>query len=169
MNGSTPTPAGVAVQDASESDLVSSAQVEGLGRLAGFLYERLHLGEGVELSITLIDDARMEQLHLDWMDLPGTTDVMSFPMDELPPGTPEAPVEQGVLGDIVISPAVAREQAEAAGHGLEDELALLTVHGVLHLLGHDHAEAQERREMFTLQKTLLEDFLGRPGPAPTEE
>lgn len=137
--------------------------------LSRYALDQLRIHPQADLSIVLVDEETMTDYHVRFMDLPGPTDVMSFPMDELPPGTPEAPVEQGVLGDIVISPAVAREQAEAAGHGLEDELALLTVHGVLHLLGHDHAEAQERREMFTLQKTLLEDFLGRPGPAPTEE
>ncbi len=168
MSGEFPTPAGAVIEDVSGSGLGGPAQLELLGRLAGFLYARLHLRAEVELSVSLIDDARMEQLHLEWMDLPGTTDVMSFPMDELRAGTAEEPVQEGMLGDIVISPAVARRQAEAAGHALEDELALLTVHGVLHLLGHDHAEPAERHEMFALQRSLLEEFLGRPGPAPTE-
>lgn len=168
MSTEVPVPGGAVIEDAAESPLVTPGHLEMLGRLAGFLYRRLHLAEAVELSVTLIDDARMEQLHLEWMDLPGTTDVMSFPIDELRAGTSDEPVAEGVLGDIVISPEVAQEQARAGGHRLEEELALLTVHGVLHLLGHDHAEEQERREMFTLQRTLLEEFLGRPGPAPTE-
>ena len=87
------------------------------------------------------------------MDLPGPTDVMSFPMDELEPGgRPDAP-EPGpsMLGDIVLCPEFAAEQAAAAGHSLGHELALLTIHGVLHLLGYDHAEQDEEKEMFALQ------------------
>ncbi len=163
-----PTPPGVAVEDSSGSDWVTAEHLGILGRLTAHLYRRLHLAGQVELSVTLIDDAQMEQLHREWMDLPDTTDVMSFPMDELVPGTADAPVDEGVLGDIVLSPEVARRQAEAAGHAPEDELALLCVHGVLHLLGHDHADPDDRREMFSLQRTLLEEFLGRPSPAPTE-
>lgn len=165
---SVPTPPGVAVEDTSGSTWVTAEHLGMLGRLTAHLYRRLHLAGEVELSVTLIDDAQMEQLHRDWMDLPDTTDVMSFPMDELVPGTAEEPVDEGVLGDIVLSPEVARRQAEAAGHAPEDELALLCVHGVLHLLGHDHADADQRRVMFSLQKALLEEFLGRPSPAPTE-
>lgn len=168
MSATIPTPAGVVVEDTSGSLWIAPGHLDMLGRLAAFLYQRLHLAEQVELSVTLIDDAQMEQLHREWMDLPDTTDVMSFPMDELAAGTAQAPVTEGVLGDIVLSPEVARGQAEAAGHAPEYELALLCVHGVLHLLGHDHAEPGERREMFSLQKTLLEEFLGRPSPAPTE-
>lgn len=168
MSGEFPTPAGAAVEDASGSAWVTAEHLEMLGRLACCLYRRLHLGQQVELSVTLIDDEQMEQLHLEWMGLPDTTDVMSFPMDELRAGTAEEPVQAGVLGDVVISPEVAWRQAEAGGHAPEDELALLSVHGVLHLLGHDHAEDEERAEMFSLQKNLLEEFLGRPSPAPTE-
>ena len=113
----------------------------------------------------------MERLHLEWMDLPGATDVMSFPMDQLRPGSAHSPVAAGTLGDVVLCPAVAQDQAKAAGHPLTDELCLLTTHGVLHLLGYDHHEAASRTEMFTLQKRLLEEFLGRsplcpPRPTP---
>ena len=90
------------------------------------------------------------------MDLPGPTDVMSFPMDELEPGgRPDAP-EPGpsMLGDIALCPEFAAEQAAAAGHSLGQELALLTVHGVLHLLGYDHAEPDEQVVMFGLNDRL---------------
>lgn len=160
-------PAGVAVVVDTGSAGLPADTGEILGRLTGHLYARLHLGAAVELTVTLVDEARMEQLHLDWMDLPGPTDVLSLPMDELRAGTADAAVEEGMLGDIVLCPDVARRQAEAAGHDVVDELALLTVHGVLHLLGHDHVEAEERREMFALQSELLEDFLGRAAPTPT--
>lgn len=158
----------ITVCDDSGTAEITEDRLELLRRLAAFLYRRLHLASEVELGVTLIDDEAMERLHEDWLDLPGTTDVMSFPVDELRAGTAQAPVPGGVLGDIVISPVVAARQAEEAGHSLDDELALLTVHGVLHLLGHDHAEDRGRTEMFGLQAALLEEFLGRSAPQPTD-
>ncbi|GAB3177961.1 rRNA maturation RNase YbeY [Nesterenkonia halophila] len=158
---------GVVVEDVSGSDRVAAGSPEMLRRLAAHVLERLHLGAAVEVVITLIDDEQMTALHEDWLDLPGTTDVMSFPMDELRAGTVEEPVVAGTLGDVVISPEVATRQAAEAGHGTDDELALLAVHGMLHLLGHDHAEEEERRRMFALQTELLSGFLGRPAPTPT--
>jgi probable rRNA maturation factor len=100
----------------------------------------------------------MEALHVQWMDEPGPTDVLSFPMDELRPGTEEAPTPPGLLGDIVLCPQVAETQAQAAKHSTMDELILLTTHGLLHLLGFDHAEPEEEREMFGLQKELIGAF-----------
>lgn len=129
-------------------------------------YHRLHLAESVELSIAVVDEQEMARLHVRWMDLPGPTDVLSFPMDELEAGTPERPTE-GVLGDIVLCPPVAARQAADAGHTTEDEFLLLTVHGILHLLGHDHAEEDERQRMFSLQRELLGSFLGREPPTET--
>jgi probable rRNA maturation factor len=116
-----------------------------------------------DLCITLVDEAAMETLHVQWMDLPGPTDVMSFPMDELRPGREEQEPQEGVLGDIVLCPAVAAKQATEAGHATEEELLLLTTHGILHLLGFDHAEADEEREMFELQRQLLLTFLATRG------
>ncbi len=129
-------------------------------------FHRLHLAEAVELSIAVVDEDEMSRLHVEWMDLPGPTDVLSFPMDELRAGTAEQPAE-GVLGDIVLCPPVAARQAADAGHSIEDELFLLTVHGILHLLGHDHAEDDERETMFALQRELLGGFLGREAPVET--
>ena len=120
-----------------------------------------------DLCITLVDEAAMETLHVQWMDLPGPTDVMSFPMDELRPGQDDAEPDEGVLGDIVLCPTVAAKQAREAGHATEEELLLLTTHGILHLLGFDHEEPDEEREMFELQRQLLLTFLatrGRPAP-----
>ncbi|EAP99500.1 hypothetical protein JNB_04990 [Janibacter sp. HTCC2649] len=119
-----------------------------------------------DLCLRLVDEAAMETLHVQWMDLPGPTDVMSFPMDELRPGSDDDDPEEGVLGDIVLCPSVAQKQAAEAGHATEEELLLLTTHGILHLLGYDHAEPEEEREMFELQRQLLLTFLatrGRPG------
>ncbi|HEY9499341.1 MAG TPA: rRNA maturation RNase YbeY [Terrimesophilobacter sp.] len=129
-----------------------------LQRLMIYALDQLHVHPDAELGIVLVDEAAMEQLHVQWMDEPGPTDVLSFPMDELRPGTEDALTPAGLLGDIVLCPQVAAAQAEAAGHSLTDELLLLTCHGLLHLLGFDHAEPEEEKEMFAVQKDLLVGF-----------
>lgn len=111
-----------------------------------------------EVAIVLVDEKAMADLHLQWMDEPGPTDVLSFPMDELRPGLEGDDAAEGILGDIVLCPTVAKQQAEKAGHSLMDELHLLTVHGMLHLLGFDHAEPEDEREMFSLQGEILHTF-----------
>ena len=131
-----------------------------------YVLEEMKVHPGADLCLKLVDEAAMEVLHVQWMDLPGPTDVMSFPMDELRPGRDGQEPEEGVLGDIVLCPGVAARQAAEAGHATEEELLLLTTHGILHLLGYDHAEPDEEREMFELQRTLLLTFLaGRNRPA----
>jgi probable rRNA maturation factor len=116
-----------------------------------------------ELSVILVDEAAMEQLHVQWMDEPGPTDVLSFPMDELRPGSDEEESPPGLLGDVVLCPQVATKQAETAGHTTQEELLLLTTHGILHLLGYDHAEPDEEKEMFALQRRQLLTFLATRG------
>ncbi|WP_115944632.1 rRNA maturation RNase YbeY [Amycolatopsis thermalba] len=127
---------------------------------ARFALDRMEVSPLAELSVVLVTLDVMSDLHERWMDLPGPTDVMAFPMDELDAaGRPDAgDPSPALLGDIVLCPAFARDQARTAGHSLLDELHLLTVHGVLHLLGYDHAEPAEEREMFGLQKRILADF-----------
>lgn len=112
-----------------------------------------------ELEIRFVDPDVMTELHVQWMDEDGPTDVLSFPMDELRPGADGALSEEGVLGSIVICPVVAADQARVAGHSAEEEMLLLTTHGLLHLLGYDHAEPEEEKEMFGLQRRLLLTFL----------
>ena len=113
-----------------------------------------------ELSILLVDVEYMAELNHRWMDGDGPTDVMAFPMDEgsVDHGPGEGSGEPALLGDIVLCPEVAAKQAATAGHATIDELALLTVHGILHLLGYDHAEPEEEAEMFGLQARLLESW-----------
>lgn len=127
--------------------------------LARYVLKEMNIADGAELAIMFVDEPAMEQLHIQWMDEPGPTDVLSFPMDELRPGTPGSPTPAGLLGDIVVCPSVAARQAAAAGHSAEEEMLLLTTHGILHLLGYDHAEPEEEKEMFALQRQLLLTFL----------
>ncbi|HEY2675144.1 MAG TPA: rRNA maturation RNase YbeY [Rugosimonospora sp.] len=111
-----------------------------------------------ELSVLLVDLEYMTELNHRWMGGDGPTDVLAFTMDEgsVDHGPGEgAGAEPTLLGDIVLCPDVAAKQATNVGHSTADELHLLTVHGVLHLLGYDHAEPEEEREMFGLQARLL--------------
>jgi probable rRNA maturation factor len=129
-----------------------------LQRLAIYALDHLHVHPDAELAIVCVDEAAMEQLHVQWMDEPGPTDVLSFPMDELRPGTEDQVTPAGLLGDIVLCPQVAIGQAETAGHSTLDELLLLTTHGLLHLLGFDHAEPDDEKVMFGIQRDILLGF-----------
>ena len=126
--------------------------------LAEHVRESLRLHPLVDVGIIFVDEAPMTDLHVRWMDEPGPTDVLSFPMDELRPGSDEMLSAEGVLGDVVICPQVARRQAEVAGHPEINEILMLLTHGMLHLVGFDHAEPDEEKEMFALQKELLDSF-----------
>ena len=128
-------------------------------RLMEYNLAELHVSADADVAIVLVDEGAMEALHVQWMDEPGPTDVLSFPMDELRPGSEDNITPAGLLGDIVVCPAVATRQAAAAGHSAEEEMLLLTTHGLLHLLGYDHAEPDEEKEMFALQRRLLLTFL----------
>ncbi|WP_058235713.1 rRNA maturation RNase YbeY [Devriesea agamarum] len=131
--------------------------------LARFVMDAMHLNPQTELAILFVDEEAMTRLHVQWMDEPGPTDVLSFPMDELRPGTADNPAPEGLLGDVVVCPTVAADQARAAGHSAEEEMLLLVTHGMLHLLGYDHAEPEEERVMFALQRKLLLTFLAQAG------
>ena len=126
--------------------------------VAQFAREHLRLHPMVDVGIMFIDEAPMTDLHVKWMDEPGPTDVLSFPMDELRPGDEDSVSNSGILGDIVVCPQVATLQASAAGHQMIDEILLLITHGMLHLVGYDHAEPKEEEEMFGLQREILAAF-----------
>ena len=130
--------------------------VKGLAALSRFVMDRLRVHPMAELCIKAVDEPTMAQLNEKWMDKEGPTDVLAFPMDELRPGLVNDDPEEGVLGDLVVCPDVAARQAVTAGHSTEAEIELLTVHGILHLLGHDHAEPEEHKVMFGLQAELLD-------------
>jgi probable rRNA maturation factor len=143
----------VSIEVLNESGL--DLDVSRLSALSRFVMDRMRVHPQAELCIKAVDEATIAQLNEQWMEKEGPTDVLAFPMDELRPGlVNEDPVE-GVLGDLVLCPAIAARQGETAGHGAEAEVELLTVHGILHLLGYDHAEPEEHKEMFGLQDDLL--------------
>ena len=139
-----------------------------LAAVARYSLDRMRIHPLAELSVLIVDEAAMTELHERWMGEPGPTDVLSFPMDELRPPSPvggtsgrggdDPGPDPALLGDIVLCPQVAAEQAKKAGHSAQAEMELLTVHGVLHLLGYDHADPEEEAEMFGLQEQLLSDW-----------
>ena len=146
----------------------SGSQVDArrLARLSRFVLDRLRVHPQAELCIKIVDEETIAALNEKWMDKTGPTDVLAFPMDELRPGLVNDEPEEGVLGDLVLCPAIAGRQADEAraqgqtGYTSTDEVDLLTVHGILHLLGYDHAEPDEHAEMFGLQARLLAEWQG---------
>jgi probable rRNA maturation factor len=151
--------AGLSIEVCNESGIALDESL--VASVARHALDAMHVNPAAELSILAVTTEVMSELHERWMDEPGPTDVMSFPMDELADESrrPDAPdMGPALLGDIVLCPEFARAQARTAGHALADELHLLTVHGVLHLLGYDHAEPDQEREMFGLQNKLLREW-----------
>jgi probable rRNA maturation factor len=132
--------------------------VQRLAALSRFVLDRMRVHPQAELCVKAVDEATIAQLNEQWMDKEGPTDVLAFPMDELRPGLVDEEPEEGVLGDLVLCPEIAVRQGEAAGHGTVAEIELLTTHGILHLLGYDHAEPEEHAEMFGLQDEILGEW-----------
>jgi probable rRNA maturation factor len=135
--------------------------VQHLAQLSRFVMDEMRVHPLAELCIKAVDEATITELNEKWMEKDGPTDVLAFPMDELRPGLVDEEPEEGVLGDIMLCPQIAARQGEEAGHGTLAEVELLTVHGILHLLGYDHAEPEEHAEMFALQDRLLGEWRGR--------
>ena len=139
--------------------------VKHLGSLSRFVLDKMRVHPLAELCVKLVDVDTITELNVKWMEGDGPTDVLAFPMDELRPGLVNEEPEEGILGDIMVCPEIAATQAATAGHSTEAELELLTTHGILHLLGYDHAEPEEHQEMFGLQDRLLGDWRARKSPA----
>jgi len=127
-----------------------------LVKLARFALEILHIHPDAELSLTLVDEDTMAAYHEKYMQEPGPTDVLSFPMDELRPGQPGGEQPNGVLGDIVLCPAVTERQAAETGRSATQESEYLLIHGLLHLLGFDHSEPEEKKVMFGLNDQIIQ-------------
>lgn len=158
-------------------EILNESQIDvderGIVLVARHVLDAMGVSPLAELSVLLVDVERMAIEHVKWMDEPGPTDVMAFPMDELdlrgsrgtghahPPAGHADDTEPMVLGDILLCPEIAARQATEAGHSTADELDLLTTHGVLHLLGFDHQEPDEHAEMFGLQAELLASWRDR--------
>ena len=113
----------------------------------------LKLNPECEVNLVFVDVAEMTELHIKWMNEGGPTDVLSFPMD-----MPTEPDEAVTLGDIVISPVIAAQQAATAGHSIDHEILILAAHGLLHILGYDHANANDEKVMFALQEDLVKKY-----------
>jgi probable rRNA maturation factor len=164
----------MSIEIANESGAeVDEAALTGLAR---HVLDEMGVHPLAELSVLLVDEPAMAELHFRWMDEKGPTDVLAFPMDELRPPRPggpdpeasDAPPVPGLLGDVVICPQVAATQARAARHSVAAEIDLLCAHGILHLLGYDHAEPPETAEMFGLQERLIASWRAERGAADAE-
>jgi probable rRNA maturation factor len=161
----------VSIEIANESGL--PVDEAALASLARHVLDEMHVHPLAELSLLLVDEPAMTELHVRWMGEEGPTDVLAFPMDELRPpqpggahveqDDPDAPGIPGLLGDVVICPQVAAVQARRARHVVADEINLLATHGILHLLGYDHADAREHAAMFGLQDRLLASWQAERG------
>jgi probable rRNA maturation factor len=154
----------VSIEIANESGV--DVDVRRLERLARYVLDELKVNPLVELSIRLVDVDAMTSLHVHFMNEPGPTDVLAFPMDELRDQRDDverSDVPPTLLGDVVLCPEIAAGQAKRAGHATEDELHLLCTHGILHLLGYDHGDAAEEREMFAQQSQLLAGWTRHDG------
>jgi probable rRNA maturation factor len=134
--------------------------VAGFAKLARFTLGRMRVHPEAELCVRLVDEPTIAEYNRRWMDKDGPTDVLSFPMDELRPGREGETEDEGILGDMLLCPQYAAAQAPSFSRSVDDEMSLLTIHGILHLLGYDHAEPDEEREMFALQSRLLAEWLG---------
>jgi probable rRNA maturation factor len=152
----------VTIEIANESGV--AVNEAGLAALARHVLDEMRVHPLAELSVLLVDEAAMADLHQRWMGEAGPTDVLAFPMDEIWPPPPrgsqadhggDGEAAPGLLGDVVLCPQVAVEQAREAEHSVQDELDLLCTHGILHLLGYDHADPEEHATMFGLQDRLL--------------
>jgi len=121
--------------------------------LIDFGIDYLEINPESSISLIFVDVQEMEELHIKWMDEPGPTDVLSFPMD-----MPENKGDVVTLGDIVIAPAVAAQQAQQAGHSVEHEIFILATHGLLHIVGYDHADPDEEKVMFALQEKIVKEW-----------
>ncbi len=143
----------VAIFLADEQD--ASVDTDTLIDLARHVLTEQRVPEDMELSLLLVDPATIAELNEQHLHKVGPTDVLAFPIDE--PGESE-PVGPAILGDVVLCPQVAYDQAASFGRSPQDELRMLTVHGILHLLGMDHADETDEREMFGLTDRLLASF-----------
>jgi probable rRNA maturation factor len=143
-----------------ETKKLTKEQINEMEKLLHFAAQKKEIEDGSEVSITFVNNERIWEINREYRDKDAPTDVISFAMEELGEGEIEmigADIPR-VLGDIIISIEKASEQAKEYGHSFLRELGFLTVHGFLHLLGYDHMTEDEEKEMFTLQKEILDEY-----------
>lgn len=126
--------------------------------LARYAISKMRLHSESDLGIRLVTATEMTSLNKEWMGEDGATDVLSFPIDEMRPGQSDP----GVVGDIVLCPSYAMGNAVKNGKNLDEELQLLTAHGILHLLGYDHRNTPDEKAMFALQEEILREWRSLP-------
>ncbi|WP_066312026.1 rRNA maturation RNase YbeY [Bacillus sp. FJAT-29814] len=143
-----------------ETNMLSDQQILDVERLVNFAAGKLGVEQHSEVSITFVTNDRIQEINREYRDKDAPTDVISFAMEELGEGEVE-PIGGDmprILGDIIISIPRAEEQAQEYGHSFERELGFLAVHGFLHLMGYDHMNEEDEKEMFTLQREILNDY-----------
>ena len=143
-----------------ETEKLSEEQMLEIERIINFAANKQKVELHSEVSVTFVSNERIQEINREYRDKDQPTDVISFAMEELGEGEVEMVGAEmpRVLGDIIISVPKAIEQAEEYGHSFIRELGFLAVHGFLHLLGFDHMTEEDEREMFTLQKEILDEY-----------
>jgi probable rRNA maturation factor len=147
-----------------EINELTDQEINEIEKLLNYAARQENVQDGSELSVTFVSNERIQEINREYRDKDTPTDVISFALEEMGEGELEIVGEEipRILGDIIISIPKAREQAEEYNHSFMRELGFLSVHGLLHLLGYDHMNEQDEKQMFDRQKEILDGFgLGR--------
>ncbi|MFX3623790.1 MAG: rRNA maturation RNase YbeY [Ectobacillus sp.] len=151
---------GIMIDFFDEMNEITEEQIHSLQELLQLAAQMEGIEEDAEMSITFVDNERIQELNYEYRGKNQPTDVISFAMEELGEGEMEI-VGTGMprmLGDIIISVPKTKEQAEEYGHSFMRELGFLTVHGFLHLLGYDHMTEEDEKVMFDKQRAILDAY-----------
>lgn len=146
-----------------ETETLSEGQLEQITTLLDFAAKKLELAENTEMSVTFVNNETIQTINREYRDKDQATDVISFALEELGDGEIPVVFEEEMdlprnLGDLFVSVEKAQTQAQEYGHTFERELGFLVVHGFLHLNGYDHMTEEDEKEMFTLQRKILEEY-----------
>lgn len=141
------------------TELVKDEWYEQIEKLLNFAKQQEEISEDAELSITFVDKSEIQEINKMYRDKDKVTDVISFALEEDEPDINMSEFDiPRVLGDIIICTDVAQEQSESYGHSFERELGFLALHGFLHLLGYDHMNEEDEKEMFGRQDAILNAY-----------